>query len=402
MFSARLSGRDARDAAAAASGADPSIAKAARAVAAAVDRTASREIAEGASAAILDGAPQGVLRAAERYVAAAELGLASRPAIRAAQEVSALYHRALGFLYRAEHFDAGFKALVTREGRAAALELYCVDPAEPIRLALERVAAAVFFSGTLAPLDYFSRTLGGGRARSFVGRSPFPAENLLALLADRVDTRFAARGATLDRMVELIAVATRAKVGNYLAFFPSYEYLTAAADRLGEIAPDVEVLRQAPGMGEAARAAFLALLAPEAARSRAAFAVLGGIFGESVDLPNGRVSGAIAVTVGLPPPDPRRETVRTHFDESCGSGFEHAYAYPGANKILQAAGRVIRSETDRGFVLLIDDRLRREPYRTLLVGAWEKPVRISGAADLDERLRAFWRNPAELRCRPPE
>jgi DNA excision repair protein ERCC-2 len=390
MFSARLSAREARAAAADATGVDPRIAKAARAIAAALDRAANREIAEGASAAIVCGAPKGVVRAAERYVAAAEIGLASRPAIRAAAGVSALYFRALGFLYRAERLDAGFSAIASREGRAAAVELYCVDPAEPIRLALEHVAAAVFFSGTLAPLDYFARTLGGGRARAFVGRSPFPAENLLALLADRVDTRFAARGATLDRVVELVAAAARVKAGSYLVFFPSYEYLTAAADRLSKVAPDLEVVRQAPGMDEAARGAFIAAFDERTARSRAVFAVLGGAFGESVDLPEGRVAGAIAVTVGLPPPDPRREAIRAHFDAGPGLGFEHAYAYPGANKVLQALGRVIRSETDRGFALLVDDRLRREPYRTLLAGAWPDPVRISSAAQLADRLREFW------------
>jgi DNA excision repair protein ERCC-2 len=390
MFSARLSSRDARAAAASVAAADPGIAKAARAIATAIGRAADRGIADGAHSAILRGAPSGVVRAARRFVAAAEIGLATSPVVRATEGVPGLYHRALGFIHRAERLDSGFAAFASREGRAAAVELYCVDPAEQIRLALGRAAAAVFFSGTLAPLDYFSRTLGGGRARTFVGRSPFPAGNLLPLLADRIDTRLAARGATLDRVVELVAVAARSKIGNYLVFFPSYEYLSAAADRLVELAPDIEVLRQAPGMDDAARAAFIALIEPAAGRSRAAFAVLGGIFGESVDLPDGRIAGAVAVTVGLPPPDPRREIVRAHFDGRGGTGFEHAYAYPGANKILQAAGRVIRSETDRGFVLLVDDRLRREPYRSLLAGAWPSPVRISSAAELADRLRDFW------------
>jgi DNA excision repair protein ERCC-2 len=390
MFSARLSAREARGAAAGVADADPGIAKAARGLAAAIGRIAKREIGEGARAAVLSGAPAGVVRAAERYVAAAEIGLSERPAVRAAAGVFGLYFRALGFLHRAERLDGGFAAFVAREGDAAALELTCVDPAGPIRAALDRVSAAVFFSGTLAPFDYFSRMLAGGRAGSFVGRSPFPPENLLPLLADRIDTRYAARGATLDRVVELVAAAARAKPGNYLVFFPSYEYLAAAAARLAAVAPEVELLRQAPGMNEAARAEFLALIEPAADRSRAAFAVLGGVFGESVDLPDCLISGAIAVTVGLPPPDPRRETIRAHLDERAGSGFEHAYVYPGANKVLQAAGRVIRSETDRGFVLLIDDRLKREPYRTLLGAAWPNPVRISSAADLSRRLAEFW------------
>jgi DNA excision repair protein ERCC-2 len=389
MFSAELSARDARAAAAAVAGADPSIAEAARAIAAAIGR-AIREIPEGARFSVLDGAPAGVVRAASRFVAAAEVGLSSSPLVRAAGGVLDLYHRALGFLHRAERLDAGFAVLATREGSTAGIELYCVDPAEQIRLALARTGGAVFFSGTLAPLDYFSRMLASGRARTFVGRSPFPAENLLPLIADRVDTRFAARGATLDRVVELVAAAARAKVGNYLVFLPSYEYLTAAADRLAGIAPDIELLRQAPGMDEAARRRFIEAFDAKTERSRAAFAVLGGIFGESVDLPGGRISGAIAVTVGLPPPDPRREAIRARFDELSGAGFEHAYTYPGANKVLQAAGRVIRSETDRGFVLLVDARLRREPYRSLLAGAWERPVRISSAAELTARLRSFW------------
>ncbi len=117
--------------------------------------------------------------------------------------------------------------------------------------------------------------------------------------------------------------------------------------------------------------------------------MLGGVFGESVELEGGALAGATVVTVGLPPPDPRREAVRAHFDAASGdgAGFDHAYIFPGANKVLQAVGRVIRSETDRGYALLIDARLRREPYRELLLGGFERVERVRDGADVARRLR---------------
>lgn len=375
MFSARLSAQEARAAAAAARGLDPAAAKAASSLARAIGAVADRALGEGARAAALDGAPARVVRAAERFSAAAEVGLASRPALRAAGAFTSLHFRALGFVSRAGRLDDGFAPFAAREAGGAAVELYCVDPRSQIDEAWRGLAASVLFSGTLRPPGYFARLLGG--TASFTGRSPFPPENLRALVADGVDTRLPARGATLGAVVELIARAVRAAPGGHLVFFPSYEYLDAAADRFASIAPGVALLRQAPGMDDAARGAFLAALSGAGEGTRVGFAVLGGIFGESVELTGASLAGAVIVTVGLPPPDPRREAVRARFDaEGEGSGFDFAYAFPGANRVLQAAGRVIRSETDRGYVLLIDSRLRKEPYRSLLLGGFGRVERV--------------------------
>jgi DNA excision repair protein ERCC-2 len=386
MFSARLSSREARDAARSAKAIDPQAARGAAALARAIDAVAGRALGEAMRAAALEGAPPRIVRAASLFIERADIGLASRPRLRAAPAFSPLYFRALEFVSRAGRLDDGFAPFAARVGGEAAVELYCVDPRAQIAEAWRGVRASVLFSGTLAPLDYFSRLLGG--TASFVGSSPFPPESLRALAADAVDTRYSARGATLGAVVDLIARAVRSRPGGHLAFFPSYEYLAAAADRFAAIAPEIVLSRQSPSMDDVARRAFLAGLTGQGGAGRVGFAVLGGIFGESVELDGSSLAGAIVVTVGLPPPDPRREAVRAHFDErdGAGAGVGFAYVFPGANKVLQALGRVVRKETDRGYALLVDARLSKEPYRSLLLGGFDRVERVRDAADVERAL----------------
>jgi DNA excision repair protein ERCC-2 len=155
------------------------------------------------------------------------------------------------------------------------------------------------------------------------------------------------------------------------------------------VAPDIDVAVQEPGMSERQREAFLARFETDNPRTLAGFAVMGGIFGEGIDLVGTRLSGAAVVGVGLPAVGLERELIRGYFADRLDQGFEYAYMYPGINRVLQAAGRVIRSETDRGVVLLIDQRYGSEPYRALLPEGW-MPVSIRQAEQLAAELERFW------------
>jgi DNA excision repair protein ERCC-2 len=202
-------------------------------------------------------------------------------------------------------------------------------------------------------------------------------------------TYFRDRARTAGRVAEAIHALCAARRGNYLCFFPSYAYLQMVHDAFGAGGPGWEVLVQTPSMAEAEREAFLARFDAENPGRLVGFAVLGGVFGEGIDLAGERLCGAVVVGVGLPGPSPERELVRTYFQEKLAAGFEYAYQYPGMNRVLQAAGRVIRSETDRGVVLLVDRRYASARYRRLFPDEW-RPVGLPDAGGIARHVSAFW------------
>jgi DNA excision repair protein ERCC-2 len=189
-------------------------------------------------------------------------------------------------------------------------------------------------------------------------------------VARRISTFYKDRAGSVDQVAEAIAAVVVARPGNYLAFFPSYAYLDLVHEVLARHWPGISTRCQTPAMTEAEREAFLQWLpeAPEA--TRLGFAVMGGVFGEGIDLVGERLTGAIVVGVGLPAIGPEREQIRRYYEGEQGRGFDFAYRYPGINRVLQAAGRVIRSAADRGVVALVDARFARPDYRCLLPAYW--------------------------------
>jgi DNA excision repair protein ERCC-2 len=178
-------------------------------------------------------------------------------------------------------------------------------------------------------------------------------------------------------------------IGNYLVFFPSYQYMNMAYDEISNLNLNVEMILQTPGMSEDSRNAYLEMFNHDNPKTLVGFAVMGGIFGEGIDLKGNRLSGAVIVGVGLPGISVENELIREYFDREKNAGFDYAYLYPGINRVLQAAGRVIRSETDRGIVLLIDERYATARYRELLPPHW-MPVRVRSEEKLQHYLKEFW------------
>jgi DNA excision repair protein ERCC-2 len=180
--------------------------------------------------------------------------------------------------------------------------------------------------------------------------------------------------------VERIATQYHERPGNYLAFFSSYDYLESAAARFAQRHAEVPAWRQSRGMSEAEQAAFIARFAPGG--RGIGFAVLGGSFAEGIDLPGDRLVGAFIATLGMPAASPVNEEVRRRLDALCGAGFDYAYLYPGLQKVVQAAGRVIRTTTDRGVLHLMDDRFLERRVRELLPRWWTLGVGESESSEL--------------------
>lgn len=302
-----------------------------------------------------------------------------------------IYFQANNFLRITEFYDDNYITYGEIWGSDVKLKLFCLDPSKLVEAALQRGKAAIFFSATFSPIDYFIQLLGGDET-SYAVRfpSPFSSENLCVLVNDRISTRYKMRELTYDQLTETISFMVKQQQGNYFIFFPSYQYMEEVYQRFVDINPSIDTICQQPGMTEEEREDFLQRFSHENEASLVGFAVLGGIFGEGIDLTGDRLTGAVVVGVGLPQICLEREIIRNHFQEEKGTGFEYAYVYPGMNKVLQAAGRVIRTETDQGIVCLIDERYSYSNYRRLLPEEWKNIKRVSTPDEIQEQIKLFY------------
>jgi DNA excision repair protein ERCC-2 len=232
--------------------------------------------------------------------------------------------------------------------------------------------ATVLFSGTLSPPHFYRDILGLPEGTHWLeADSPFQAEQLEVQVAGHISTRFRDRERSLQPIADLVAAQYARRPGNYLCFVSSFDYLQRVAECLQRMHPGLPVWQQTPSMDEEGRAAFLARFTE--AGQGVGLAVLGGAFSEGVDLPGERLIGAFVATLGLPQVNPVNEEMKRAMDRQFGAdrGYDYTYLYPGLRKVVQAAGRVIRSEQDSGVVFLIDDRYRRGQVRTLLPRWWK-------------------------------
>jgi len=245
-----------------------------------------------------------------------------------------------------------------------------IIPAPLLKARWNAVHTATLFSATLSPAGHYLEMLGLPETTAVVDLPPPPDFGQLAVrIVRQVSTRYRDRERSLDALVAVIEGRYRECPGNYLAFFSSFDYLQRALERLSQRHPDIACWAQSARMTEAQREAFLARFTPES--RGVGFAVLGGAFGEGVDLPGPRLIGAFVATLGLPQTNPVNEQFRQRIDASLGLGYENTYLYPGIRKVIQAAGRIVRTPNDRGVVYLIDDRYRRPEVLSLLPKWWQ-------------------------------
>ena len=306
------------------------------------------------------------------------------------QDLLDLYFTAIGIKRVSEQYDCSYTTCLEKIGRDLRIKLFCIDPSEHIKKTLSKCIASVFFSATLTPAEYFKNIFGCNEAAITMQiPSPFPDTNLCVLITDRISTLYKQRERTAPEVAQLISTLTKHKSGNYLFFFPSYEYMLMVHSIFKDRCPDTETIIQSRGMTEQDRDLFLENFTIENPDTIAGFAVMGGIFGEGIDLVGERLSGAVIIGVGLPWITHEREIIRKYFQEKNGSGFQFAYLYPGINRVLQAAGRVIRSEEDKGLIVLVDNRFSTARYRSLLPPKWKLNI-IRNKNQLEKTLDEFW------------
>jgi Rad3-related DNA helicase len=290
------------------------------------------------------------------------------------------YFDALHFLRLAESFGAHSMFDLTRtDERDTELAIRNLVPAPFLKPRFEFAHSTTLFSATLSPWHYFADLLGMPEDTAWIDvDSPFVASQLKVEVARGISTRYQHRKASLVPIADLMEKQYAEIPGNYLAFFSSFDYLEQAADTLAQRHPAIPIWRQSRRMSEAERCAFLERFTSES--KGIGFAVLGGAFGEGIDLPGARLIGAFVATLGLPQVNPVNEQLRERLQAMFGAGYDYAYLYPGLQKVVQAAGRVIRTESDQGTVWLIDDRFARPEVLDLLPAWWHVAARGRASA----------------------
>lgn len=340
------------------------------------------------------------------------------------EQLSELYLNLRHFMNMYTRLDKCYRIYTEHCSEGFRLKLFCINPVNNLDECIQRAAATVFFSATLLPIQYY-RTLLSDRKEDYTVYldSPFAEENRLLVIGRDVTSRYTRRNQSEFRRIgEYIWKMVQEKPGNYLAFFPSYRYLDEVLSVLGRkndnstlsddeveiegkvyryISSDgeesvetekylpVRIVSQTPGMNEREKEEFLETFSEEHEGSLLGLCVMGGIFSEGIDLTGDRLIGVAIVGTGLPQVCTEREILKQYFDETLGAGFSYAYQYPGMNKVLQAAGRVIRTEKDRGVIVLLDDRFLREDYQNLFPREWNHFVTVREGG-FSEPLSMFW------------
>lgn len=304
------------------------------------------------------------------------------------------YHYKLRDFYSAlARFDESYELFVFADGESLRMKVYCIDTATAISERTARGRCAVFFSATLEPIEYFGSLLGRDRTSEVLSLpSPFASEQLSVSVIDSIGTRYSEREDTLARVSRIIAATVSARRGNYMIFSPSFAYSEALAAAFSRAYPKINVLSQRRDMSPAERREFLDKFREDSKSYLIGFCVMGGIYSEGIDLAGDALIGAVIVGVGLPGLSYERGAIEAYFDEKCESGKLYSYIYPGLNRVLQAAGRVIRREDDRGVIVLIDDRFGDRLYKKSMPSLWRGVKYINDARELRERLDDFWRD----------
>ena len=273
------------------------------------------------------------------------------------------------------------------------LKLFCVDPSLNIQNCLDKANASIFFSATLLPINYYKSLLSTKKDNyAIYAQSIFDEKKRLLVFGKDVSTKYTRRNAAeFEKMTEYIYKTVKCKKGNYMIFFPSYKLMNQVYDIFTEIHTDFDTIIQTSGMKEEEREEFLEAFVVERDSSLVAFCVMGGIFGEGIDLKNEQLIGVIVVGTGLPQISYEREILKNYYDSQNGCGFDYAFRYPGINKVLQAAGRVIRTVDDNGVILLLDERFLQPDYEPLYPREWKERI-VCGIEQLEGYVEEFWSN----------
>ena len=313
------------------------------------------------------------------------------------QELQDFYFEVVRFLKIYDFFNDEFVYVLERYEEDIIISIKCLNASSFINDTIDNYCeAATFFSATLSPMFYYKSLITSNLGEDISLISDFKQSNLLLLAIDDVSTRYKDRDNSIGKIVEATKALVNGKKGNYILFFPSYAYLNKLEGILLEEIENVNFISQKRNMFSQERENMMNLFSEDSDVSQVFLFVMGGIFGESIDLIGDLLSGVLIVGVGLPAIAPFNNILKSHYDLSFNNGFDYAYTYPGLNKVIQAVGRVIRTKTDRGVALLLDDRFTSRKYLKLYPKSWSHLSVINDMKELGKMIKDFWSDENEI------
>lgn len=311
-------------------------------------------------------------------------------------ELMEYYFKALGIIRTYDMYDENYVTYYEVINSDLKVRLFCLDPSMLLKQQMKKSKSNIIFSATLNPLEYFMKILGGDESDyRLCLESPFKKENLCLMINNSISTTYKDRESTILELTACIKNTILSSKGNYMIFFPSYKYMMDVLEILEcDLIKnkDVKMLVQSPVMTEEEREKFLQEFKEGLDYSVLGFVVMGGIFGEGIDLVGDKLTGAVVVGVGLPQICFERELIKEFFDNKGLSGFNYSYMYPGMNRVMQAVGRVIRTDNDKGIVLLIDKRFLYRDYLNIFPNEWSNFKKISNYKEAQSNIYEFWGN----------
>ena len=299
-----------------------------------------------------------------------------------------IYFRINSYLRISDQFMNGFYNVISfdEDNEEKTFAIKCVDPSYVLKKKYDLARTSVFFSATLSPMKFFMIMLGSKSSLKLRLDMPFSSDNLM-IIQKSISTRYKDRFANISRISDLIYEFVQSKEGNYFIFFPSFDYLEKiAGDYM--LRHNEKILIQDRSMNQIERSRFLKKFTDDS--SEIAFVVLGGVFAEGVDLIGNKLIGSMIISVGMPGLSFDRNLIKEYFDRKNMAGFDYSYTYPGINKVFQAAGRVIRSENDRGIIYLVDDRYTWTKYQSLFPKHWKNIRYLDENENPETIIDEFW------------
>lgn len=307
-----------------------------------------------------------------------------------------VYFDTIAYLKIAEQYDEHYITFITTKNNEVWVRQLCLDPSLLLQEAMKRGKSSILFSATLTPIEYYLSILGGdATSKRILLPSPFAQEYMGLYIVNYISTRYKERTNSMQMLIRLIYETTKAKKGNYIVFFPSYQYMNEVFDEFISIYHEINVLIQQNTMTEMEREQFLEQFKEENPETLIAFCVLGGMFSEGIDLKGNRLIGTIIVGVGLPQINTEQNILRDYYNQINGMGYEFAYIYPGMNKVMQAAGRVIRDMNEKGIILLVDDRFSSKAYQKLFPAHWSHYKLLYNLEETKKEINSFWNKHVE-------
>lgn len=325
----------------------------------------------------------------KRLAAKIETILSENKGIKHKDEIIEAYHTLLDFNRVSEVFNVNHRHLAKLENDNVIIEYFCMDASSFLLETINKsIHGIVFFSATLYPIDYHCNLLTAGEGKYIELESPFPQENLDIIINNKISTKYKERINSIDTIIEAIEILTANKDGNFIVFFPSYQYMQMVLDCM-EL-DNIELIVQKNNMSDDEREEIINKF-KNTTNTKVGFFVMGGVFSEGIDYIGDALSGVIIVGVGLPMICDENNILKDFFEIKYSQGFDYAYVYPGFTKVIQAVGRVIRSDSDRGIAILIDERFTYGKYLSLMPPHWTNKKCITNIFDLKNEIKDFYK-----------